>query len=44
MVGDPNCNYTIWQYTDRGSVKGIGKIDNNRLNSSKEISDLIFSQ
>jgi|SRR5690625_369705 len=44
MTREPNCNYTIWQYTDRGSVKGIGKIDNNILNSTKEISDLILVQ
>lgn len=39
---EPSFNYTIWQYTDKEYVQGIGKIDNNRLNKNKNISNIIL--
>lgn len=40
----PFCSYTIWQYTDKGIVKGIGKIDNNKLHPNSILTDLILSE
>ena len=39
---EPSFNYTIWQYTDNEYVQGIGKIDNNRINKNKNISNIIL--
>lgn len=41
---EPRCDYAIWQYTDKGLVHGIGKIDNNRLHKDKNISDFLLSE
>lgn len=42
LYREPRCDYVFWQYTDKGNVKGIGKIDNNKLNPSKNLSDYIM--
>jgi len=42
LYREPKGEYVFWQYTDRGNVVGIGKIDNNRLNSNKKLSDFIL--
>ncbi|HQP05042.1 MAG TPA: GH25 family lysozyme [Bacteroidales bacterium] len=39
---EPRCNYVFWQYTDKGMVEGIGKIDNNRMNKVKKLEDYIL--
>ncbi len=39
LYREPRCEYLIWQYTDRGLVKGIGRVDNNLLRKGAEISD-----
>lgn len=36
----PRVDYAIWQYTDRGWVHGIGKVDNNRLNDKISLEEL----
>ncbi len=35
--GEPTKDYVFWQYTDRGEVKGIGKVDNNRMKKGLSI-------
>lgn len=40
MYHEPNFNYTIWQYTDRGFVDGIGYIDNNKLKDDISIKQI----
>ena len=42
MNREPNCDYVFWQYTDRGYVKGIGKIDNNRMKNGDKLENYIF--
>jgi lysozyme len=45
LYGEPKCDYVFWQYTDRGEVRGIGRIDNNKLRDDLNIQDyLIFSK
>lgn len=43
LYREPRCNYVFWQYTDKGLVHGIGKIDNNRLHPNKKLSDFKLS-
>lgn len=43
LYREPRCDYVFWQYTDRGEVKGIGKIDNNKLHPSKNLTDFIMN-
>lgn len=35
-------DYVFWQYTERGEVKGIGKIDNNRMKQGLNIGDYVL--
>ena len=42
MSREPRCNYTFWQYTDRGHVKGIGNVDNNRMNDKYRLADFLL--
>lgn len=39
---EPACGWVIWQYTETGPVKGIGKVDNNRLNRRYRLSEIIL--
>lgn len=42
LYREPRCDYVFWQYTDNGDVKGIGKIDNNKLKDGLVIEDYII--
>lgn len=42
LYREPKSDYNFWQYTDNGSVKGIGKIDVNRLKKGVKLSDCQF--
>lgn len=44
LYREPRCEYVIWQYTDKGLVHGIGKIDNNRFHKDKNITDFLLSK
>lgn len=44
LYREPRCEYVFWQYTEQGEVKGIGKIDNNKLNKNKNLSDYILKK
>jgi lysozyme len=44
LYREPRCEYVIWQYTDKGLVHGIGKIDNNRMHKDKNITDFLLSK
>jgi lysozyme len=39
---EPVCGWVIWQYTETGPVKGIGKIDNNRLHKNVRINEIML--
>lgn len=39
LYREPRSDYVFWQYTERGEVKGIGKIDNNRLKEGLSLED-----
>lgn len=41
--GEPQNDYVFWQYTDSGEVKGIGKVDNNRMKKGLRINDYLIS-
>ena len=43
MNREPNCNYSFWQYTDRGYVKGIGRVDNNRMKRGENLEKYILN-
>lgn len=42
LFREPDIDYVFWQYTDKGEVKGIGKIDNNRLRKGLNIENYIL--
>ncbi len=42
LGGEPVRDYVIWQYTDRGLVQGIGRIDNNRFHKNKCLGDYLL--
>lgn len=42
LFREPDIDYVFWQYTDKGEVKGIGKIDNNRLRKGLKIENYIL--
>ena len=42
LYREPKTDYVFWQYTERGEVKGIGKIDNNRMKQGLNIEDFIL--
>lgn len=43
LYREPRTDYVFWQYTERGEVKGIGKIDNNRMKQGLRIGDFVLS-
>jgi len=42
MHREPSLSYDFWQYTDRGMVHGIGKIDNNLLREGVNLSEYLI--
>lgn len=43
LYREPRCEYVFWQYTDKGQVNGIGKIDKNKFHDSKDLNDYIMN-
>jgi lysozyme len=39
---EPKSDYDLWQYSDKGSVNGIGNVDVNRLRKGLKLSDCQF--
>ena len=39
---EPKCEYVFWQFTDNKEVRGIGKIDNNRMKTNLDILDFVL--
>lgn len=44
MYREPICEYGFWQYTDKGDVQGIGKIDNNIMKKGLDINDYLLKK
>lgn len=43
LYREPRTEYAFWQYTETGEVKGIGKIDNNRLKQGLNLADFTIT-